>query len=146
MLSAEVFAAVHRRDRVLRQPHADGWGQFLGTVIHHARDRRCALAQAVVAIAVGVIGAPLRRLLVASSRRFLLRLPRRITARVVAVGLAPEARLADREQPDAEPASLEDKQRVVHRPRAATTTNLPRTPIPSIVSSSRRPSAEGLRR
>jgi hypothetical protein len=55
-LLAEVLAAVHRRIRVLRQPHADGWGQFLGTLIHHADHRACTLAQAELAIPIAVIG------------------------------------------------------------------------------------------
>jgi hypothetical protein len=134
-LLAEVLAAVHRRNRVLRQPHADGGGHFRGTLIHHAARQSCTLAQAEVAIAVGVIGAAFGGSLVLGSGLLLLRITSPVPALVGAVRLAAEARSADKEDARASPASLEPKLRVVHRRNAATTTNLPRTPSPSIVCS-----------
>jgi len=54
---AGALAAVHRRSRASRQVHAFHAGNFFGTVIHHARG--LALAAAVLAITVAVIGAAL---------------------------------------------------------------------------------------
>jgi hypothetical protein len=36
--------AEHQRGRASRQAHATRRGQYFGTLIHHARDRRCAFA------------------------------------------------------------------------------------------------------
>jgi hypothetical protein len=82
-------------------------------VIHHAS--RFAFAAAELAIAVGVIGATLGRLLVASASGSLLRRPRRNLARLTAIALPSVATAAEREQPEAESASLEPQQLVVHR-------------------------------
>jgi hypothetical protein len=54
-LSADDQCTVHRRDRGHRQPHADRPGQFLGTLIHHARAGGCTFAQAQFAIPITVI-------------------------------------------------------------------------------------------
>lgn len=118
----------------MRRAHAARRAQLFGTLIHHAR--RCAFAQAELAIALCVIGPTLGRLLVPSPRDALLGRASRHSARVVAVAVAPEARSAHREQPRATAASLEAKCELgVHRPTVATPTNLPTSPAASIVSS-----------
>jgi hypothetical protein len=109
-------------------------------VIHHAA---VALAPAELAIAIGVVGPSLGRLLVARTRRSLLRRPGRHLTRVSAVALAAVASAAQREQPKAAPTSLEPKQLVVHRSRATTRT-CPRRRTRALCSS-RRPSARGSR-
>jgi len=129
-----VLVAVHRRGRALWRAHAARRGQVFGTLIHHAR--RCAFAQAQLAIALGVIGPTLGRLLMPGPRGSLLRRASRGPARVVAVAVASKTRPAHREQILATTASLEAKRELgVHRPAVATPTNLPTSSASSIVSS-----------
>ena len=97
----------------MRQAHAALRGQFLDTVIHHARG--VALAATELAIAIGVVRAALGRLLVASPRGSLLRGPSRDLARVAAVALPSVTGAAQGEQTEAQSASLEPQQLVVHR-------------------------------
>jgi hypothetical protein len=126
--------AVHRRERTFRQPHAARRGQYFGTLIHHARERRCASAQ--LAIAVAVIVTALGRALVRRASLRQLRLARRDATVIAAVDLPSVAAAADREQLQATAASLEaEQQLVVHRSPTATTTNLPTATTPSIVCS-----------
>jgi len=86
-LSADAQRTVHRRDRGHRQPHARRRGQFLGTLIHHARAEGCTFAQAQLAIPITVIRTAERRGLMVRPRLLLLRGARGPTTRVVAVAL-----------------------------------------------------------
>ena len=118
----------------MRQAHAARRGQYFGTLIHHARSRRCTFAQ--LAIAIAVVFAASRGGLVRRARRAGLRYARWLAAVITAVGLPVVAAAADREQGLATDASLEAKQQLaVHRSPAATTTNLPPRPTTSIVCS-----------
>jgi hypothetical protein len=126
--------AGHQGGRALRQAHAARRGQYFGTLIHHARDRRCAFAQLAVAIAVVLAAAG--RGLVLRPRGADLRCARRLAAIIAAVSLPVVTAAADQEQTLATEASLEAKQQLaVHRSPTATTTNLPSAPTASIVCS-----------
>lgn len=123
--------AGHRRERALRQAHAGRQGHYLGTLIHHKDDRRCAPAQLTT---TSTANPPTtRRTLVRGTCQARLGLPSRQSTRIPAVGLPVKAGTADREHAQAGAASLEAKQ-LVHRSPTATT-NLPRPPTPSIVCS-----------
>jgi hypothetical protein len=76
---------------------------------------RLALAAAELAIAIRVIGSALGRPLVPSSRGSLLRHPRQNATAPATIALAAIATSAQREQLEAEPASLEPEQLVDHR-------------------------------
>jgi hypothetical protein len=125
----------------LRQAHAARRGQYFGTLIHHARDRRCAFAQlaialAQLAIAIAVILTATGRGLVRRTQRTELRCARRLAAVIAAVGLPVVTAAAEREQALTTDASLEAKQQLaVHRSPTAMTTNLPPAPTASTVCS-----------
>jgi hypothetical protein len=138
--------AVHRRARTLWRAHPADRGHFLGTVIHHARRERCTFAQAQLAVAIAVISAAVRRLLVPCAGIADLGFPARRPARRGAVGLAPVARLADLEETHAEDTSLEAKQRAVHRVSDRDDEKLAHDPDNEHLARSRRPSAWGLGR
>jgi hypothetical protein len=96
----------------LRQAHAARRGQYFGTLIHHARDRRCTFAQlaialAQLAIAVAVVFTTAGRCLVRRTQRTKLRSARRLPAVIAAVGLPVVTAPADREHALATEASLE---------------------------------------
>jgi len=126
---------VHRCARALRQRHRGRHGHVFGTVIHHGRVRRCTFAQAQRSIAITVVGATIRRSLMRRARGAHLGRPDADAARRRAVGLPAEAPAAHEEQARASTASLDDKQQIVHRLQATTTTNLPWPPVPRIVGS-----------
>jgi uncharacterized membrane protein len=118
----------------LRQAHAVRRGHYFGTLIHHARGRRCAFAQ--LAIAIAMVVTAIGRLLVLRARRLDLRRARRLTTVVAAVRLPAVAATAHQEQAQATDASLEAEQQLaVHRSPTAMTTNLPTAPTASIVCS-----------
>jgi hypothetical protein len=133
--------AGHQRGRALRQAHAARRGQYFGTLIHHARDRRCAFAQlaitfAQLAIAVTMVLAAPGRGLVRRPYPAELRRARRLAAVVTTVGVPVVTAAADQEQALTTDASLEAKQQpAVHRSPTAMTTNLPAAPTGSSVCS-----------
>jgi hypothetical protein len=133
--------AGHQGGRALRQAHAARRGQYFGTLIHHARDRRCAFAQLAIAlaqltIAIAVVLTTAGRGLVRRTQRTELRCARRLAAVIAAIGLPVVAAATDREHPLATEASLEAEQQLaVHRSPTVTTTNLPSEPTTSIVCS-----------
>jgi len=137
----DLDVAGDQRGQALRQAHAARRGQYFGTLIHHARDRRCAFAQlasafAQLAIAIAVVLTAAGRALVRGTQRAELRCARRLAAVIAAVGLPVVTAAADREEAQTTDASLEAKQQLaVHRSPTATTTNLPSEPTTSIVCS-----------
>jgi len=123
----------------LRQAHTARWGQYFGTLIHHAR--RCAFAQlaitfAQLAIAIAVVLTAAGRGLVLRTQRAELQRARRLAAAIVTVGLPVVAAAAHHEQALTTDASLEAKQQpAVHRSPTVMTTNLPAAPTGSTVCS-----------